>query len=42
MQVLVQSKKKRLRIRCMLRRQYVRPILLRRSQHLSYTILNLI
>jgi hypothetical protein len=34
--------KKRLKTRCMLRHQYVRRILLRRSQHLSHTILNLI
>ena len=34
--------KKRLRTRRMLRHQYVRPILLRRSQHLSHTISNLI
>ena len=42
MQVLIQSQEKKLRTRRMLRLRYVRPILLRRSQHLSRTISNLI
>jgi hypothetical protein len=39
---LFNLKKKRLRTRRMLRLQYVRPILLRRSQHLFHTISSLI
>jgi hypothetical protein len=40
MHVLVQSQEKKLRTRRILRLRYVRPILLRRSQHLSRTIEN--